>query len=158
MKLIIIGPSLSGKTTLVRYLRQNTDFNVSEIDEELTKLNGGKYPNDNEYKHNLLVPKIIEKLLKLENIVFFTNTDYFTHTDLSRAKSLGFKIIQLDISLSELKKRNIKRVKEDGYNDLSQWLAGMLKYQQEISEAGLLDLKIDATQSTYDIVEEILKF
>ena len=62
MKAIIIGPSLTGKTTLVKYLRNTTKLLVSEMDEELTRLNNNIYPKDKEYKHNILTPKVIKNI------------------------------------------------------------------------------------------------
>ena len=47
-KSLIIGSSLTGKTTLVKYLRDNLNMEVQEIDEELNRLNGGKFPTDME--------------------------------------------------------------------------------------------------------------
>jgi shikimate kinase len=41
MKAIVIGISTTGKTTLVKYLRQHTKVPVSEIDEQLTEKNKG---------------------------------------------------------------------------------------------------------------------
>jgi len=79
MKLIIIGASLSGKTSLVRQLRSITDLPISEIDEELTEKNGGTYPTDTKYKHKVLAPQIIADVIKRDKSVFFTNTDYFNY-------------------------------------------------------------------------------
>jgi len=155
MKGIVIGASLSGKTTVARYLRSNTNTLVSEMDEELTRLNNGKYPTDVEHKHKSLAPKIIKGLLNERDILFFTNTDYFSLDDLRKAKDKGFKIIQLEIELDELNKRNKNRVKNEGYDDLSKWLEGMTLYQKKIRNAGVVDLVIDASLSVERISEEI---
>ena len=155
MKGIVIGASLSGKTTVARYLRSNTNTLVSEMDEELTRLNNGKYPTDVEHKHKSLAPKIIKGLLNERDILFFTNTDYFSLDDLRKAKDKGFKIIQLEIELDELNKRNKNRVKNEGYDDLSKWLEGMTLYQKKIRNAGVVDIVIDASLSVERISEEI---
>lgn len=158
MKAIIIGTSLSGKTTVVKHLRKNYDFYVSEIDEELTKINGGKFPKDAKKKHNILVPKVIKQILSSQNILFFTNTDYLSDQQLANARKLGFKIILLDLKLSELKKRNSCRMKNEGYDDMSQWLEGMVEYQDRLFEKGLADKRLDAAQSTLEIVEDLLDY
>ncbi len=155
MKGIIIGASLSGKTTVVRYLRSNTSISVSEMDEELTKLNNGKYPTDVEHKHKSLAPKVIKDLLNREDVLFFTNTDYFLLDDLRKAKDKGFKIIQLELGLDELNTRNRNRKKKEGYDDLSEWFEGMVVYQEKIRNAGVVDIVIDASQSVKKISEEI---
>ncbi len=155
MKGIIIGTSLSGKTAVARYLRSNTNISVSEMDEELTRLNNGKYPTDVKHKHESLAPKVIKNLLNREDILFFTNTDYFSLNDLREAKDKGFKIIQLELSLDELNKRNKNRVKKEGYDDLSEWFEGMVVYQEKIRNAGVVDIVIDASQSVEKISEEI---
>ena len=157
MKALVIGASLSGKTAVVRYLRSKTDIPVSEMDEELTKLNKGKYPTDNEYKHKVLAPRIIQKVLNSSNVVFFTNTDYFNLDDLHKAKNSGFKIIQFELDISGLKKRNKNRVRTEGYDDLSKWLEGMVQYQKQIKEAGIVDATIQADKSVEKIAEETLK-
>ena len=93
-----------------------------EIDEELTRLNNGVYPADNEYKVKVLTPRIVNSILKQKEIIFFTNTNYFSISDLRGAHKNGFTIIQLHLSLAEATKRNWYRVNNEGYSDLSEWL------------------------------------
>jgi hypothetical protein len=155
MKAIIIGASLSGKTTIIRYLRSKTDLRVSEIDEELTRLNGGKYPSDDDYKNTILAPKVVNEVLN-QNIIFFTNTHYFTVEKLSQAKEHGFKIIQLELDIPQLKDRNHSRIKNEGYSDLGQYLEGMVKYQEEIKKSGLVDNVIRTDRPVEEIVDELL--
>ncbi|MBP7859748.1 hypothetical protein KA001_02195 [Patescibacteria group bacterium] len=157
MKIIVIGPSLSGKTTIIRLIRETTNLVVSEIDEELTRLNNNQYPTDNDYKHKILTPTVINNVLNMPQVIFFTNTDYFTIPNLQLARAKGFKIIQLKLSLQDLEKRNAFRVKNEGYSDLSEWLSGMLKYQSDVENSGLFDKTIDASKPTIEIVDEILK-
>lgn len=155
MKDIVIGASLSGKTTVARYLRSNTNILVSEMDEELTKLNNGRYPTDAEHKHGSLAPKVIKGLLNKKDVLFFTNTDYFSLDNLREARDKGFKIIQLELNLDELNRRNKNRVKNEGYDDLSEWFEGMVVYQEKIRNAGVVDIVIDASQPVKRISEEI---
>jgi len=125
------------------------------MDEELTKLNNGKYPTDVEHKHKNLAPKVIKDLLNKKDVLFFTNTDYFSLDDLRKAKDKGFKIIQFELNLDELNRRNKNRVKNEGYDDLSEWFEGMVVYQEKIRNAGAVDIVIDASLSVERISEEI---
>jgi broad-specificity NMP kinase len=156
MKAIIIGTSLVGKTTLIKYLRNTTKLPVSEMDEELAKLNNNVYPSDDNYKHRVLAPKVVNNILDLDEIIFFTNTDYFTPQDLQKARRKGFKVIQLLLDIKELQRRNEYRVKNDGYSDLSQWFEGMINYQDNIKLKGLVDKEIVAAQPIEDIANELL--
>lgn len=158
MKAIVIGASLSGKTTLINQLRSLKNLPLLEIDDELTRINGGQYPDNVEYKHNILVPQIIKNVLGKQEIIFFTNTDYLTEEDLQKARSLGFKIIQLEISLEELERRNNIRVQNEGHDDWGQWLGGMVKYQTNIKEKGLVDKVLSMNQPTENAVNELLTF
>lgn len=156
MKIVIIGTSASGKSTILKYLRVNTSFNIKEIDEELTLINNNEYPVDFELKHKVLAPKIIDEVLKADEIIFFSNTNYFQFEDLRRARSRGFRILQLIVPIEELLIRNKYRLDHLGYDDLNEYFEGMLKYQQKISNLGLVDMVIDGRLSVDEIANKII--
>lgn len=110
----------------------------------------------NQQKHSVLAPQIIKEVLNTDNIIFFTNTDYFTHSDLQTAHQKGFKILQLFLDLEALQKRNTARVQQEGYTDLSQWLEGMVHYQKELQKKRLVDKVIRADKSIETIANELL--
>ena len=43
-KILITGASTTGKTTLLNYFKDKTDFALAESDDELSRMNGGNYP------------------------------------------------------------------------------------------------------------------
>jgi len=156
MKIIVIGASMSGKTTLVKYFRSNLDVLVTEVDEELTKINGGEFPSDIEKKTKVLFPLVAKDILTREKIVFFTNTDYFTINELRMAKEKGFKVIQLNLSAEKLLERNKNRVEKEGYEDLSKWVDGMLEYQEMLFKEGIVDRVVNADAKIDKIARDIL--
>lgn len=158
MKAIVLGASLTGKTTLLNYLKRDNTSHVSEIDDVILEKNKGIWPTDDEFKLRVLTPPIVREVFSKENIIFLTNTHYFSISDIEHARSKGFLIIQLTVPLDELKRRNEKRVKEEEYEDMTKYFESMLSYQKQVFDAGLVDLVIDGTQPTDQIAERILSF
>ena len=154
-KIIVIGTSLSGKTTLIKSLRKISRYNISELDEKLTALNKGVFPKDIDYKHKILFPIIFSNLLKESSIIFFTNVWYFSERDLKKAHESGFKIVQLVASLDVLRDRNIERMKK-GYEDMEKYLVDMVGYQKDIKRAGFVDKGIEANQPVDKVVKDLL--
>ena len=155
MKVIVIGASLSGKTTALKYLRsQDNTLPVEEMDAFLTQENGGTFPMDIQRK-KILASKIIENIINRDAIIFFTNTNYFTPNNLRAAKERGFKIIQLELGIKELQKRNQHRVRDEGCEDQSRWFEGMLRYQKEIKDAGLIDEELNANLPVAELVSKL---
>ena len=157
-KAIIIGTSLTGKTTLIKYLRKTSSLPIQEIDEELVQLNNGIYPKEDNYKNTVLVPQIKTKILASKSVLFFTNAHYFTPQDLQKARHKGFKIVQLFVGKEELERRNKKRMASEGYEDHSQWFDSMLEYQKEIKEQGLVDKTIKTDKLVKKIAQELVDF
>jgi len=154
-KAIVIGTSLTGKTTLMRYLRKTSNLQIQEIDEELTQLNGGHWPKDDNYKNSVLVPKIKKNVLSHDNILFFTNAHYFSALDLEIARQKDFKIIQLFVDKEELERRNKNRMENEGYEDHSQWFDSMLQYQKDIKDKGLVDKVIETNKPVEEIAQDL---
>lgn len=154
---IIIGASTSGKSTLVKFLREKLQASIQEMDEELIRLNGGNYPKDSDYKMNILSPKIVTEVLNKDSIIFFTNTDYFRPEDLRTARQNGFIIILLTLDRKEMEKRNKHRVENEGYDDLSKYFDNMADYIKEIQNQDLFDVIVDTNKPVQDLEKEILK-
>jgi len=154
MKLIVIAPSLAGKTTLARYLKPLLLTRVCEIDELITKINGGVFPTDDNYKHRVIAPKVIKYILDQESILFLTNTDYWGSNDLVKAKENGFKIVLINTPKDELLRRNVERMKHEGYADMSVFIDGMLLYMNSVKN--LADREIDGTLRYQEIGDIIV--
>ncbi len=154
-KILILGPQCSGKTTLVRFLREKDNtLPLVEEDEMFVKLNNGKYPQDIEYKENILRPKLEEEIRYAENVIFVTS---YCNKDLIRElKSRGFKIVQLVLDKDVLEERNKKRMKENREDDVMLWIPENLKFHQEIGDEGLVDKTIDVNKPIAEVAQRVL--
>jgi len=151
-KLIILSASCGGKSSLMRYFREHTDFHIAETDEEVMKANNDVWP-DNELKNKVLVPKTTNEIISRDNVIYFAS---YIPTDLLRkAKSKGFKIILLDVPLEVLNIRNKKRMEEEGYDDVSQWFEGQLNNFEELKKDGIIDVTINGNSSIADVAYNI---
>lgn len=154
-KVIVIGPQLAGKTTIVRKLKEKTALPLLELDEEIVRLNNGEWPKDDNFKNKILNPKIYDDVKSRDNIVFFTN--YFDIEKLEEARSKGFLVIQLKLDLKKLKRRNMNRMLNEGYDDASKWFKTNLEFQKKIKEKGLVDNVINVDRPIEEIVNELLE-
>lgn len=153
-KYLIIGASLSGKTSLVKFLRESTNIKVSEIDEKLTDLNHGSFPSDSKYKKEVLFPKIFKWLLSEKDVIFFSNVWYFEPEDISRLRESGFTVIYLNVGIENLRRRNTLRI-DKGYEDMEPYLNDMILYFNEIKD--LIDNVIDANKSFASVSDDLIR-
>lgn len=138
----------------MRYLRQGKNLNVREMDEEVMKANNSKWPNDNAYKDNILVPRIVSEIIAEDEVIYLAS--YVPEQQLKQARDNGFKILLLDIPLEELKLRNKKRMEIEGYDDATSWLQIQLNTFSRLQVQGLIDALINGHQSTEKIAQDIL--
>jgi dephospho-CoA kinase len=152
MKTIILGPPFVGKSTIVRYLRENyPSVLVEELDEGLIRLNGGVWPSDEKFRNEVLLPKVIEEVINsTHEVIFFTS--YISIEDIEKAKRMGFNVLQLYCDKEILISRNIKK-------DMSRQseMERNIKYQDLLIQEGLADRRLEANGEVKDIVLEILK-
>ena len=139
----------------MRYLREHTDLHVVETDEEVMKANNNVWPKDNDYKDQVLLPRVTNEIIEQDSVLFIAS--YIPTELLRKAKERGFKIVILQLTLEELKRRNAKRMNKESYDDATPWLKGQLEDYQRLSQEDLVDNTIDGHQSTSQITEEITK-
>jgi hypothetical protein len=150
-KFIIIGAPNSGKTTQINILRSKYNLHILELDEELVKLNDGKWPGDYKYRNLTLLPKVIENISSLDEAIFFTS--YFDIPTLSRLKLKGYKILLIQVPELELLKRNESNIGTEW--DKSSHIKDNLKYQEDLINSNLIDNIINGLKSPDDIAFEI---
>lgn len=150
---MILAPSAGGKSTLMRYLREHSDLEVAETDEEVVKANNGVWPED-DYKNNVLIPRTTNDIISRDSVVYLMKD--IPQNLLQEARDNGFKIIVLKLTLEQLNQRNAKRMKEENYDDASQWFKGQLNYLDSLDKAKLIDGYIDGNLPTAQIAEKVL--
>lgn len=151
--IIVIAPSVGGKSTLMRYLRNNTDLKIAEIDEELLASNENVWP-DNDLIHGKLIPEITRRVVSGNYDIFFTKD---TPADLvSEAKDLGATIVVLSLKIDQLLARNTMRINEEGYDDASPWLEGQIDQLKQLEDSGIVDVSIDGNLTTEEIASKLI--
>lgn len=154
-KAIILGPQCSGKTTIKKYLEKNYSLNLIEEDELLTRLNGGEYPQDIEYKENILRPKLNQIISSSDNMIFITS--YLDIDLLKEFKTKGYKIIQLELDREDFNLRNEKRMNEQGADDANVWADQIFDFHMRVKEQGLVDKGVNAGQSVENVAMKIVE-
>lgn len=106
MKLLLIGLSGTGKSTLAQLLGKKFQLAVYEADDEVMELNSGNWPDSDE-----LIDKGFaianEKALNMDNVVFVTT--FLSITNFNRFTGAEYKVIELTNTYDELVSRKIAR-------------------------------------------------
>lgn len=153
MKIFIIAAQCAGKTTLAKYLQENTHLNIFEVEDGIMKLNGGTWPKDLKYKDDVLTPKVLSSATDMKEVILLDN-----HMSVERTKQLkknGFSVILLDVSKDELLRRNIRRMKSEGYEDASIWIDAELRNIQDLQEHKLIDRTVSGEQSVQEVASQV---
>lgn len=140
-KLVVLGAPLTGKSTLAKTLRTTTSIPVLDFDEELMKLNNGKYPANYAELNVRLKKEVIKNISAMDEVIFFAFE--IEAETLLTMKQNGFRIAQLAASLEILETRNQDRLNKDPSNNAFQYIEKNLQYQNKIKELGLVDITID---------------
>lgn len=149
--IVVLGPPLAGKSTIVRHLRaSDPTLSVKELDEELIAENGGTWPADAETRTRL-IPHIVRRILDMGSpVVFFTT--YIDPDTLQAFRRKGFLVAQLSVPPETLRLRAERRRQETGETDPEPYIRQNISYQEEIRRQGLVDRVVDATASVGEVV------
>jgi len=153
-KLIILAPSCGGKSTLMRYLREHSNLDIAETDEEVMKANNNIWPSDHDLKNKILIPLITKEIIKSDSVIFFAS--YIPEDSIREARDKGFKVALLDISMEELIQRNKKRMAQENYQDATPWLEKQLENYNQLEKSGIIDTKIDGAKNVEKLSKEII--
>lgn len=108
MKIVILGLTGSGKSTIAKTIATELNLTVVEADDEVKRLNNGIWPKEEE---------IIDKYFELTNKTILTKdnilyvTSWLEKERIEEFVNNGFKIIELHANEEELLKRKVARDK-----------------------------------------------
>ena len=154
-KIIVLAPSCGGKSSLMRYLREHTDLQIAETDEEVMKANNDVWP-DNDLKNQVLVPQTTKEIISRKNVIYFAS--YIPDDLLIETKQKGFKIVILEVPLKILIERNKKRMAEEKYDDVSPWFSGQLDNFRELKSKGIMNYSINGNQDIEKVADDLKTF
>ncbi len=106
-KVIILGPSGSGKSSIIRKLSKENLFKRNiDVDEEIVKLNNNKWP-ESEAEIDMYMSTINGDILLMDEVLFVTS--WLELEDMKAFVQNEFIIIELYVSYEILYERKLKR-------------------------------------------------
>ncbi len=112
MKVLLLGRSGAGKSTVAPNLGRAFGLVVLEVDDEATKLNGGVWP-ETEAVIDALFDRITPSVLARDHVLFVTS--WLSAEEIAAFYERGFYIVELHATFGELVTR--KRRRGDSLND-----------------------------------------
>ena len=155
MKLLLLGPSGVGKSTIANSLGQTLGLEVLEIDDETERLNGGVWPESKEVIDRLFA-RLVKDFLETDADSILFVTSWLSAEEIEAFYARGFQIIELHATLSELVNR--KRQRGDSLdNERIYKNYGIYKgITGAPAVLSMLRLSIDTTQRSPTEVEQLI--
>lgn len=155
MKVLLLGCSGVGKSTVAPHLGQVLGLEVLEIDDETERLNGGVWPESEEVIDDLFEHIVRDFLETDANSILFV-TSYLTTKEIAAFYKQGFIIIELHATLPELLERKRQR---DSSLDSERIYRNYGIYKgivDDPSVQGMLRLSVDTTQRSPTEVGQLI--
>lgn len=153
-RFVVYGAPASGKTTLMKLLRNTHGLPATDLDDEILFENGGVWPEDSTYRNREIVPRVLERMAKSDVLHFFTSG--MNESFAQQLHESGATIFLLKLNEESLQVRNQKRMKEEGVGDVTmEFQKNLLSQEHYIS---IVDHVLDATMSPEEILEELCHF
>jgi hypothetical protein len=152
VKVFVVGAPCAGKSTVCRHLR-TLGLNAIDMDDEIVGLNGGEWP-DITTKNEVLQPKVLEAVIAMPDVVLFNS--YMTVERTLQLRQAGFRTMLLDVSESELRRRNDVRLAEEGWTNI-EWFDWHQAVIQQLRANHLIDHVVSGEQDATLAAAEILR-
>ncbi len=153
-RFVVYGAPASGKTTLMKLLRDRYGLPATDLDDEILIENGGVWPEDSEYRNRKIVPRALERVAKSNILHFFTSgmNEIFAQN----LHTSGATIFLLKLDEESLQTRNQKRMREEGIGDVTAEFQKNIVSQQRY--ASMVDCILDATKSPEEILQDMCRY
>jgi|SRR3989344_882142 len=156
-KLLLLGITGSGKSTISGVIGQALGLKILEVDQEVIRLNNGLWPKDGDIIRKYMLATN-DTVLKMDSILYVTS--WLNKEDIKKFYEKEFKIIELHANFEELLKRKIKR-DNPPQNQLDQFKDDSEGYYEVINDKEiqpLITLSLDTTNMpTESVIKSILK-
>ncbi len=152
VKLLVVGPLASGKTTIARHL-QSTTITIVDLDDELVRLNGGVYP-DIDTRKAVVAPRALAAAAALSDVVLLHST--FDPGDVRALRAVGFMTVLLEVSHAELTRRHRLRLREEGWSN-EDWADDNRAQIAELRRLSLFDHIVDAERPPAVVATDLLR-
>jgi Ser/Thr protein kinase RdoA (MazF antagonist) len=154
VKILVLGPSCSGKTTVCRHLRSERETNAIDACDEILRLNDGVWP-DIGRKNDVLLPQVVERVVAMDDVVLFNS--YMHRPLLERLRAAGFQTVLLRVTEVELRRRHHVRQATEGWTNV-QWLEWDLDHLKTLQAGGLIDEVVSGEQDAASVAGQLLAF
>lgn len=151
MRLFVLGAACSGKTTIAVCLRDH-GVPVVDTDDEIVRLNGGAWP-DIATKNQQLLPLVLESAAALPEVILLNS--YMPLDETQRLRDQGFKVVLLDVSERELRRRHAVRLAKQGWTNI-EWLQWNQSVIQQHVEAGVVDHVVDGERDVTNVAADLV--
>lgn len=155
MKILILGLSGSGKSTVAKLVAEKLKIKLIEADDTVEKINGGIWPdNDETITKGFRIAN--DEALQSDNILYVIS--WLTHKEIKKFIEAGFKIIEMHADFDELVKRKKER-DNISPEKIEKFKLTYIEYFNTVLNENIKDLysiSIDTTNKTTADIENII--
>ncbi len=155
MKLLLLGLSGSGKSTVAKLIAEKFNLKLIEADDTVEKINGGTWPdNDETITKGFKIAN--DEALHSDNILYVIS--WLTHKEIKKFLKSGFKIIEMHADFDELVKRKKER-DNISPEKIEKFKLTYIEYFNTVLNENIKDLysiSIDTTNKTTADIENII--
>lgn len=152
MRLFVVGPPCSGKSTVSQLLRERWRVNTVDMDDEIMRLNGGTWPTI-EVKEAVLQPQVLAQVVAMDSVILFNSYMQVSRTAMLRGA--GFLTVLLAVDEQELRRRDQQRLADEGWSN-GHWLDWHQANVAALQDAGQVDAVVSGEQDPEAVAEALL--
>jgi len=152
-KLLLLGITGSGKSTISKSIGQALGLKVLQVDHEVIRLNNGLWPKDADTISKYMLT-INDAVLEMDGILYMTS--WLSKQSVKQFHEKGFRIIELHANFEELLRRKIKR-DNPTQNQIDKFREDSKGYYEVINDKEIQPLITLSLDTTGMSIESVIK-